>query len=392
MECIGRLWMTLDDRLGILYNPWTMKKLLKKLIEAESTEAAGELAVAKVIRDELKRPGIDCKVDSWQKNRANLIASVKSGGRKKGLLFACHLDVVPAGQGWDSPPFKPVERDGKIFGRGATDMKGGIAAIVTAIKQIVDSGMKLGGDIILVGAAGEETDSCGAERYVRNFGKKANLAGIVIPEPTDFDIVTAHRGLLWLQVSTIGKAAHGSAPHLGINAITLTRQFLDELDKYKIPFKPHKLLGGCSMSVNTIETGKAINIVPDKCTTGIDIRTLPRQKHQEIIGDLQKIFAKLKKKNPQFQADISIVRDTNALETDVKNDFVRQFCSAVEIAETKAVGFTTDGPCFAQLGVPVIIFGPGKPGACHKANEYIEIKDLEKAVEYYKQVILNFLV
>jgi succinyl-diaminopimelate desuccinylase len=368
-----------------------MKKLLKKLIEAESTSSTGELAVAKVISDELKHSKITCKIDEWGKNRANVIAHMKNGKKNKALLFACHTDVVPAGEGWDTVPFKAVEKQGKIFGRGSTDMKGGIAAIVTAIKEIAESDVKLNGDIILAGAAGEETDSCGAERFVSKFNKQNTLAGVIIPEPTDFDIVIAHRGLLWLQVSAKGKAAHGSTPHLGINAITLMRQFLDELDKYKFPVKPHKLLGSCSMSINTMETGKAINIVPDKCTTGIDIRTLPGQNHHAIISDMKKIFARLKKKNPQFDAEISIVRDTQALETSPSCDFVKSFCCAVNIDETKAVGFTTDGSVFAQIGDPIVIFGPGKPGVCHKANEFIEIADVEKAVEYYKRIILKFL-
>ena len=270
-------------------------------------------------------------------------------------------------------------------------MKGGIAAVVTAIRQIVESGVKLEGDIILFAAAGEETDSCGAKRFVRNWGGISELTGIVIPEPTDFEIITAHRGLLWLKVTARGKATHGSTPELGVNAIASMKTMLDELENYKIRFEPHKLLGECCMSINTIAGGKAINVVPDKCDIGIDIRTLPAQNHQDIIADFQKIFTKLRQKNPEFDADVSIVREVKALETDSSCDFVKEFCSAVGINETKAVGFTTDGPHFAPLGAPVVIFGPGKPEVCHKPDEYIEISDVEKAVEYYKNIILKFL-
>ena len=374
-----------------------MKKLLRRLIGAETTAQKGELAAAEIISAELGRSGIDCRIDSWDGTRANIIAQVpqaqvSSAGRKGALLFACHLDVVGAGEAsWKYPPFAATESDGKIYGRGSADMKGGIAAAVTAIGQIADSGMKLQGDIILFGAAGEETDSCGTKRFVRNFGGTAEFIGVIIPEPTDFEIITAHRGMLWLKVTTKGKAAHGSTPQLGVNAIASMRSVLNELENYEIAFEPHELLGGCSMSINTISGGKAINVVPDKCDIGIDIRTLPAQNRLAIIADFEKIFAKLRQENPQFEAQVSIVREVGALETDCRCDFVRAFCSAVGINETCAVGFTTDGPYFASLGAPVVIFGPGKPELAHKPDEYIDIDDVEKAVEYYKNIILKFL-
>ena len=370
-----------------------MKELLRKLIQAESTPEKGELAVAEIILQELGRSGIDAQIDSWGQDRANLIAHIESTGLKGALLFACHLDVVPPGEAqWKYPAFEGVESDGKIYGRGSADMKGGIVAILTAITQIVEAGTKLEGDIILVAAAGEETDSCGAKRFITSYKDKLRtLAGVIIPEPTDFDVVTAHRGILWLKVTTKGKAAHGSTPQLGVNAITSMKAVLDELENYKIVFEPHELLGGCSMSVNTISGGEAMNVVPDKCSIGIDIRTVPGQNHQDIVEDLQKIFARLKQKSPQFDAEVSIVREVEALETDSNCNFVKEFCSAVGIGQTKAVGFTTDGPHFAALGAPVVVFGPGKSEVCHKPDEYIEISDIEKAAEYYKNIILRFL-
>jgi succinyl-diaminopimelate desuccinylase len=389
-----------------VYNHSAMKELLRKLVQAETTAQKGELAAAEIISDELGRSGIDCRIDSWGLNRANLTAKIRSNGRKGGLLFLCHLDVIAAGEaGWRYPAFAGVESGGKIYGRGSVDMKGGIAAVVTAIREIVDSAVKLEGDIIFFAAAGEETDSCGTGRFISNFNNKLpKIAGVVVPEPTDFEVVTAHRGLLWLKVKTCGKAAHSSTPELGVNAIASMKILLDELDNYKIRFGPHKRLGECSMSVNTIAGGKEINVIPDKCSIGIDIRTLPSQNTRRIIDDLEGIFAKLKQKNSQsldsardgepvepFEASISIMREVGALETDLSCDFVKDFCSAVGASETKAVGFATDGPHFASLGAPIVIFGPGKPQLAHKPDEYIDLADVEKAVEYYKNIILKFL-
>jgi succinyl-diaminopimelate desuccinylase len=369
-----------------------MKEFLKKLIRANTTQENGELAAAEIVSTELSRSGIDSEIDSWDRTRANIIAHIKSDGQKNALLFACHLDVVGPGEAkWENPPFGAVESDGRIYGRGSTDMKGGIAAVVTAIRQIVDSGTKLQGDIVFAAVAGEEVDSCGAERFIRNYTDLPEFTGIIIPEPTDFTIVTAHRGMLWLEVTTKGKTAHGSTPHLGVNAISSMKSVLNELENYEIDVEPHKLLGECSMSINTIAGGKAVNVVPDKCSIEIDIRTLPGQNHQNIIADLERIFTKLKSENPQFDADIRVIRQVGALETDCNNDFVRNFCSVVRTNETKAVGFTTDGPHFVPLDAPVIIFGPGKPELCHKPDEYIDIGDVEKAVEHYKALILRCL-
>jgi succinyl-diaminopimelate desuccinylase len=369
-----------------------MKELLRRLIRAQTTAEKGELAAAEIISAELGRWGVHCRIETWDQTRANVVAHVESTRRKAALLFPCHLDVVGPGEAqWKHPPFAAVETDGKVYGRGAADMKGGIAAIVTAIGQIVESGTELQGDILLFGAAGEETDSCGARRFVQRAGTLPKLAGVVVTEPTEFEVITAHRGLLWLEVTTKGKAAHGSTPHLGINAIASMKAVLDELEGYKVPFEPHELLGECSMSINKIAGGEAINMVPDKCSLGVDIRTLPTQNHQDIVADFERLLEKLKQSHPRFAADVSMLRDVQALETDSSCDFVRDFCSVVGCSDTRAVGFTTDGPHFAPLGAPVVIFGPGKPELCHKPDEYIDLADVEKAVEHYKNIILRFL-
>ena len=270
-------------------------------------------------------------------------------------------------------------------------MKGGLSASVTAICEIVKSGTELQGDIIFTASAGEETDSCGVERFVSKSSEIPECLGVIIPEPTDFSIVSAHRGMLWLEVTAKGKTAHGSMPQLGVNAINSMRLFLNELNNYDITAKKHELLGTCSMSVNTISGGKTLNAVPDKCVCMIDIRTIPGVNHDDIIADIRRIFEKIKTRNPDFEADVSVIRQVHSLETDRNSDFVKDFCSCLGIDKTIAVGFTTDGPQFGQLGAPVLIYGPGKPEICHKPDEFIEIADLEKAVEDYKKIIMHFL-
>ena len=271
-------------------------------------------------------------------------------------------------------------------------MKAGLTASAAAVAEIVNSQTPLKGDIIFAATAGEETDSAGVIRFVEQYTDKLpKLAGIIIPEPTEFEVITAHRGVLWIKVTTAGKTAHGSTPHLGINAITKMNHLLNHLEDFKIPHQPHPLLGGCSMSVNKIEGGTATNVIPDRCQIDIDIRTLPGQNTQTVIDSFEKLFASLRADDPDFKAEISNIRSSDAMLTDAECDFVKSFCRIVEAAETIAAGFTTDGPSLTSLGAPIVIFGPGLDHICHKPDEYVDFAHVEKAKKYYKEIITNFL-
>lgn len=369
-----------------------MNDLLKQLIRADSTPAHGESAAAEVIAARFRQHDIVCAVDRWDGNRANVTAHVRSAGKKPALLFVCHLDVVgPGEEAWEHPPFAAVEESGRIYGRGAADMKGGIASVVAAICEAVDSRATLQGDIIFAATAGEETDSAGVERFMQDCAWLPPLAGVIVPEPTDLAVVTAHRGLFWLKITTRGKAVHSSMPERGVNAIGSMKHVLDELDQYRIPFDPHPRLGKCSMSVNTISGGAAMNMVPDRCTLGVDIRTLPGQDPGAIRSDIERILAKLRTGVPPFDAELAVERSVQAMETDPACTFVKAFCSAVGVDLTNVVGFTTDAPHLVPLGTPIVIYGPGKPKMCHQVDEYIDTADLQRAKDAFRNILLTFL-
>lgn len=369
-----------------------MKKLLRQLIQADSTQNKGEVLAAEVIATYFNRHGIDCRVDQWDGNRANVVAHVKTGRRRPALLFVCHLDVVgPGEENWRHPPFAAVEDGGRIYGRGTTDMKGGTAAAVAAICEMARSKKGLQGDIVFAATAGEETDSSGVVRFMQDRDSLPPLAGIVVPEPTDFAVITAHRGLFWLKITTRGKAVHSSMPERGVNAIGAMKRVLDELERYEIQAELHPLLGKCSMSVNMIAGGEAMNIVPDRCSLGVDIRTLPGQDHETIRYDFERMLARLKTGVPQFDGELAIERSAQAIETDPECEFVKTFCSAVGVDLTNVIGYTTDAPHLLPLGAPIVIFGPGKPRMCHQVDEYIEIADLQTGEDLFKSVIARFL-
>jgi len=369
-----------------------MKDLLRQLIQADSTPAKGEVLAAEVIATYFRRHGIDCRVDQWDGNRANVVAHVPTGGPRPALLFVCHLDVVgPGEEDWIHPPFGAVEDKGKIYGRGTTDMKGGIASAIEAICRAVRAKTPLQGDLLFAATAGEETDSAGVLRFMQDRDGLPPLAGIVVPEPTDFAVVTAHRGLFWLKIATKGRAVHSSMPERGVNAIGSMKRVLDELERYRIEAKPHPLLGNCSMSINMIGGGEAMNVVPDRCLLGVDIRTLPGQDHETIRYDFERLLAGLRTSVPQFEGELLVDRSVPALETDPEDEFVKTFCSAVQVDLTNAIGFTTDAPHLLALGAPIVIYGPGKPKMCHQVDEYIEVADLQKGIDVFQQVIRTVL-
>ncbi len=368
-----------------------MLELLKSLIKSQSTPDKGEIGVAQTLGGYLRSAGLDVEIDVWDQTRANVIARLKGNGAGRSVIFLSHLDTVSPGRvGWKYPPFEAVESDGRIYGRGSCDMKGGLAASAVAAAQIAALGRKLGSELLFVATAGEETDSCGARRFVEKYGDSLkNCTGAILPEPTDFDVVVAHRGICWLKVVVHGKTAHGSMPHLGVNAIENMIRFIDEFKKLDFAGTKHDLLGAGSVSINKISGGQATNVVPDRCGLEIDIRTVPGQSREDIVASVRRIFEKLRVENPEFSADVEIIRGVDAMVTDPKCGFVRSICSTVS-AIPKVVGFTTDGPYLAGLGMPVVVFGPGKSDICHKSDEYIEIADFQKAVRLYKTLIESF--
>lgn len=369
-----------------------MKDLLTQLIRADSTADQGETGVAEVLARWFTRHGVDCQIDTWDIRRANVVAHVKTGAARPGLLFLCHLDVVgPGEEPWLHPPFEAVEAKGKIYGRGAVDMKGGMAAAAAALCEAVGAGRPLHGDIVFAATAGEETDSSGVQRFMEQHSRLPKFAGAIVPEPTDLSVVTAHRGLYWLRITTRGKAAHSSMPERGVNAITSMRRVLDALEQYQIPFTPHPQLGPSSLSVNAIQGGEAMNIIPDRCTIGVDIRTLPGQDHEHLRYDLERILAQLRTTVPQFDAELTVERSAEAMETDPECEFVQKFCTSVGVDLTNVIGFTTDAPHLRPLGIPIVLYGPGKPRLCHQVDEHLEIADLEAAAEAFRQAIVTFL-
>ena len=371
-----------------------VEELLKQLINAQSTLECGELATAEVLKQFLEQHDISAEIDVWDGNRANITATIKGDDSRDSLFFACHSDVVPAGDAkWQSQPFLADERNGRIYGRGSCDMKGGLAALAVAAARLKDSGIKFKGDLIICSTAGEETTGLGAKRFTaRHKDSLPKLAGVIIPEPTDFKIVNFHRGICWLKITTKGKTAHGSVPHLGINAISSMTALLNRLNSYKFPDARTVFSDASTMSINQISGGKATNVVPDTCYIKIDIRMAAGVSGERVIDDINEIFAELKSEDSNFDAELELMRTVPTLETDPACKFIKKVSNITNINEMNSVNFSTDGPYFKELNAPVIVFGPGKTELAHQPDEYIDIIDLNNAVEVYTKIIKDFLL
>ncbi|MGB9521778.1 MAG: M20 family metallopeptidase, partial [Anaerolineales bacterium] len=259
-------------------------RLCRDLVRINTTNPPGdERTAAEYIAKHIQSYGFEINYVSHSKRRASLIARLPGRGSQPAVVFNGHTDVVPVGsEKWKHPPFDGVVEDGKIWGRGSADMKGGLAAMMVAASAIAKAKIPLNGDFILMATAGEEINMFGARAIAEMPGPK-NWQALIISEPTYNRLGLAERGVFWIKITTHGKTAHGSTPELGKNAIEMMRILLNEIEKLKIPFTSHPILGNFSLSINTIQGGVQTNVVPDSCAITIDMRTLPGQSHPRIL-------------------------------------------------------------------------------------------------------------
>jgi succinyl-diaminopimelate desuccinylase len=370
----------------------------EELLKIKSVNPPGdELAAAEYISGVLAKAGLEVELLKHSPARASVIVRLRGSGKVPALLFSGHIDTVPVGaEAWVHDPFSGAIADGKIWGRGSADMKGGVAALMMAVKILAEARFPLKGDIILAATAGEETNSLGATAIAsrKDLGP---VQAILIPEPSGNELYIAEKGAFWVELTAQGKTAHGSMPDLGRNAVLMMVRLIEEFEKLDIPFKSHPLLDGFSRSVNTIAGGVKTNVVPDSCVATIDMRTVPGQDHQAILGQIEGLIKVLEKKTPDFKATAKIINDRAPIETPADNPSVGIFSEVIREVSgrslvPKGTRYFTDGVVFAPaLKAPLLICGPGAPGLAHQPNEYVEIDKLLEAVRIYTLAAMRFL-
>lgn len=343
---------------------------------------AGEKNVADFLAATAARAGLEVEFQKVLPERANVIARLLPRGKiKQTILLAPHLDTVGA----NGTQFIPQRKNGRLHGRGACDTKGSVAAMLAALCELANTKSRpLETEIVFAGLIDEEHAQAGSRALVQN-KFKADLA--IVGEPTKLQVVTAHKGSLWLELTTHGRAAHGATPHLGKNAVHEMARIVDVLETdyaAQLKKKKHKLLGSGTVNVGKISGGTQPNIVPDSCTIAIDRRTLPGDTESSVRREIT-LLLKAKKLSAKFSN--AKLAPALPLETDFKLPLVQSFLRAAN--QTKSLGedYFCDAAVLAAGRIPSVVFGPGDIAQAHTADEWISLAELERG----KNLLLKFL-
>lgn len=374
-------------------------QLLKESVQI-NTVYGNERELADKIKIVLFDNGFEIEEVSLAKNRTQLIATLKGTEDGPVLAFSGHLDVVPVGEvKWDDDPFSAIEKDGKIYGRGSTDMKSGLISAIAGVIRMKNNGRPIKGTLKLVITAGEETSSIGAAQLVE-LGYVDDVDAMIINEPTDLKIGVAHKGALWIRITAYGKSAHGSMPHKGVNAITQLIKLVNKITKDE-RFKYEKFtddtVGRSTKSLNVFNGGKGTNVLPDQAVLEYDIRTIVSQDHKKIKNDFETLLKEMQNDDLEFKYDLEFFNDLVAVKTEEDNPFVDIVREAVETvleeSTIKNPAYYTDGSKFvlSNKDFPIIILGPGQPELAHQPNEYVEIEQFYNMIEINKKIAELYL-
>jgi acetylornithine deacetylase len=290
------------------------------------------------------------------------------------ILLAPHMDTVPCA---DDRQLKPEFKDGKLFGRGACDTKGSIAVFLQTLLELANSPQRPKETELVLAALVDEENAQGGARILGGSGFQADLA--IVGEPTKLRVVTAHKGDLWLRLQTQGKAAHGSRPNLGRNAILEMARVVELLETNyanKLKEKKHPLLGHGTINVGSIWGGNQPNIVPDHCEITADRRLLPGETEKRVTQELRELL-----NSKRLKAEIVDFKglDSPALETSDDNELIKDLMTEARQHRPAGVDFFCDAAILAQAGIPSVVFGPGDIAQAHTADEWIQVRQLNSA-------------
>jgi acetylornithine deacetylase/succinyl-diaminopimelate desuccinylase-like protein len=330
---------------------------------------AGEQRVGEFLAAHARRAGLDVEFQPVEPRRANLVARMSPRGQvRQRVLLAPHLDTV-GGNEVPGALFTPRVTQGRLYGRGACDTKGSVAAMFLALAETARSGRRpLQTEIIFAGLVGEECGQNGS-RALAASGFPADLA--IVGEPTGLQVVTAHKGDLWLTLQTRGRAAHGARPELGRNAVHEMARVVDALEtEYatRLRRRRHPLLGHATINVGTIRGGRQPNIVPDECVISIDRRTLPGESDLQVKSA---ILSFLRSQGLRARITATETPPCLALDTDPGLPLVQHLLSTAKQKQPAGVHYFSDAGVLGAAGIPSVLFGPGDIAQAHTADEWI---------------------
>ncbi len=368
--------------------------LTQKVISIDSVNPPGnELALAEFIEEDMRSLGIVVKRYAYAKNRPNIIATLKGSlPRKKAqagaLLITPHMDTVPFGNGWKYPPLSGKIVKGKLFGRGATDDKGNLAACMETMRSLVEDKVQFKKDVIMAATVDEESGShWGIVPLLKEKILKPKLA--LVLDSDEFDTIIAQKGLIHCRIQIFGKKAHGAYNWMGVNAIEIASKIINKVKKIKFPHKKHSLLHGPTINVGSIKGGEKVNMVADFCEIFLDIRFLPGMNHREILQTIKNI---IKSEIKSYKLEIDDIQFPYEIEKN--NPFVQTYIQSVKKMGNKATVKGSEGATvislFKKYQIPAFATGFGAHGTAHTTDEYIFIKSLYEGTRTLEQFVKDF--
>jgi acetylornithine deacetylase len=372
-----------------------LEQLLSDLVSINSINpdlvpgSPGEEEIAHYIADWLKIAGLEVELVESAPGRSNVLGIARGTGGGRSLLLNGHMDTVGVAGMPDG--HQPRIEGGRLYGRGAYDMKGGVAACMLAIAEVKKRGLR--GDVIFTGVIDEEYASVGTMDLARRL--RADAA--IVAEFTELQLILAHRGFVWLEVETIGKAAHGSRPDLGIDAIVKMGKVLTEMEKLDLKLRAnptHPLLGSGSLHASLVQGGQELSSYPEKCLLSVERRTLPGEMPESVEAELLAIVENLRRSDSSFDAVVRRGIDRSPLETCEDADIVQALQAAsVRVldrpSQIAGVPFWTDAAVLSVAGIPSVLFGPAGSGA-HAVEEWVDLASVKTCAEIYLATAQNF--
>jgi acetylornithine deacetylase len=375
----------------------SLKALLGELVRIDSVNpslvpgAAGEAEVARYIGEWMEKLGLETRVYDVEPGRTNAVGVLKGEGGGRSLILNGHSDTVGVNY-YEGDPFKPLVKGGRMYGRGAFDMKGGLAACMAAVKAVVDSGARLKGNVILAAVCDEEYASIGTERLVEEYSTDAAIVG----EPTGGNVLVAHKGFAWVDVVTHGVAAHGSAFNEGVDAIAKMGGVLTGLEglQRSLQGAMHPLVGPGSVHASIIEGGSELSTYPASCRLQLERRLIPGENQETVEREMEAMLRSLGKADQKFRAEHKVAFYRAPMEVSPEEPICRALVEAsanVLGREPLFIGGSgwLDTQIMTGRGIPSVSYGPSGDGA-HAKTEWVDLRSVADAARVQEHAVKAF--
>ncbi len=376
---------------------YTPADLLRTLVSFDTISEGSNLELIRFVETYLRRHGIDSLLTfNEDDSKANLFATIGPRSGEAGVVLSGHTDVVPVdGQQWSTNPFEVVQRNGRLYGRGTADMKGFIACVLALVPEFTRKVLR---SPIHIALTYEEENTChGAMQLVetlRTMGFRPDA--VIIGEPTDMQIVNAHKGHYAFETTVTGQEAHASLTHRGVNAIAVAARLLEFLDELGEELKAHtRPLPGLeppytTINVGTIEGGTGFNIVPSTCRFHWEVRPIPGQDvnriRERFDAFAETLLPAMRSVAPHADIDTRQTMAVGTFEPRDDSPAERLVMSLARTNRTWAIPFGTEAPCYQAADMPVVVFGPGSIENAHKPDEYITLEQMSACVDFLRRL------